>query len=181
MSETPLPGVQVLERQPIADARGWLERMFDADELRPIVGDRSVVAVNRTLTSASGTVRGMHFQVPPSAEAKVVSCLRGEVFDVAVDVRRASPTFLRWHAERLTADNRRSLFIPEGVAHGFQALTDDAELLYLHTASHDPAAERGIHPLDPRIGIEWPMAVENLSARDAGHPLLDDRFEGIEP
>jgi len=179
IGETTLAGVYLLERRPRSDERGWLERMYCADELVGVVGLRVIVQVNRTLTRRKATVRGMHFQIKPSAEAKIVSCLRGAIFDVAVDVRRASPTFLRWHAEVLTADNRRSLFIPEGFAHGFQAVDHDSEILYFSTAAYDPPAERGIHPLDPRVAIAWPMAVAHLSARDASHPPLGPEFDGI--
>jgi dTDP-4-dehydrorhamnose 3,5-epimerase len=121
----------------------------------------------------------MHFQVQPSAEAKLVSCVRGAVFDVAVDVRRRSPTFLRWHGEMLTEENRRSLFIPEGFAHGFQTTVNDCELLYFHTATYDATAERGVNPLDPRVAIAWPLAIGHLSERDRSQPLIDSEFDGI--
>lgn len=179
VSETSLSGVLDLRRRPRADERGWFERMYGAEDLAGVLGARSIVAVNRTLTRARATVRGMHYQVGPSAEAKIVSCLRGAIFDVAVDLRRDSPTFLRWHGEVLTAENSRSLFIPEGFAHGFQAVADDCEVLYFHTAAHDPEAERGIHPLDPRVAIAWPLRVEHLSERDASHPALAADFDGI--
>ncbi len=122
----------------------------------------------------------MHYQVRPSAEAKIVSCLRGAIFDVAIDVRRESPTFLQWHAETLSAANRQTMFVPEGFAHGFQAMEDDSEILYVTTAAYDPDNERGIHPLDPRVAISWPLGVANLSARDASHPYLGPEFTGIE-
>src|SRR5258706_1647533 len=121
-------GAVVLTRKPRSDERGFLERIYDVDELTDVVGARHLLQINRTLTRMRGTVRGMHFQRPPHAELKVVSCLRGAVFDVAVDLRKGSPTFLESHAELLSADNHRSLVIPEGFAHGFQALTDDVEL-----------------------------------------------------
>ncbi len=108
-----------------------------------------------------------------------MSCLRGRVFDVAVDLRRSSPTFLNWHAEILSADNHRTLFIPEGFAHGFQALEDDCEMLYFHTAAHMREAEGGVHPLDPRLAIAWPLPPCGLSPRDGGFPMLDDRFSGV--
>lgn len=176
---TALPGVHLVQRKALTDERGWLERMFDSGELAGVVGTRSIVQVNRTVTRIATTVRGMHFQIQPSAEAKIVSCLRGEVFDVAVDVRRDSPTFLQWHAEVLSGENRRSLFIPEGFAHGFQSLVDDCELLYFHTAVYDPAAERGLHPLDPRLGIAWPLTIEHLSERDASFPPIGPEFGGM--
>jgi dTDP-4-dehydrorhamnose 3,5-epimerase len=179
IGETTLRGVYLLQREPQADERGWLERMYSTSDLAGMLGSRLIAQVNRTLTRAKGTVRGMHYQVPPSAEAKIVSCLRGAIFDVAVDLRRDSPTFLRWHAETLSAENRRSLFIPEGFAHGLQALSDDCELLYLHTAAYDPAAERGVHPQDPRVAIAWPLSIKHLSERDASHPPLAPDFDGI--
>jgi dTDP-4-dehydrorhamnose 3,5-epimerase len=179
VSETSHSGLLVLRRKPRADERGWFERMYGAEELAAVVGPRSIVAVNRTLTRARATVRGMHYQVGPSAEAKIVSCLRGAIFDVAVDLRRDSPTFLRWHGEVLTAENSRSLFIPEGFAHGFQAVADDCEVLYFHTAAHDPGAELGVHPLEPRVAIAWPLPVEHLSERDASHQPLAAEFDGI--
>ena len=179
VNESSLEGLVILQRRPRADERGWFERMYGADDLGEVIGPRSIVAVNRTLTRARATVRGMHYQVPPSAEAKVVSCLRGAIFDVAVDLRRDSPTFLRWHGEMLTAENSRSLFIPEGFAHGFQAVADDCEVLYFHTAPYDPGAERGVHPLDPRVAIAWPLPVEHLSQRDASHVALAPDFDGV--
>lgn len=179
ISETSLAGVYVFERKPLVDERGWLERMYASEDLAEVLGSRSIEHVNRTFTRAKATVRGMHYQVPPSAEAKIVSCLRGAVFDVAVDIRRDSPTFVQWHAETLDAENRRSLFIPEGFAHGFQALSEDCELLYFHTAPYDPEAERGIHPQEPMLAIAWPLAVEHLSERDHSHPLLAADFDGI--
>jgi dTDP-4-dehydrorhamnose 3,5-epimerase len=180
VSEAELPGVYVLQRKPHADERGWFERMYCAEDLADVLGSRSVVQVNRSNTRTKATVRGLHYQVPPSAEGKVVSCLRGAIFDVAVDVRRGSRTFLHWHAELLSAENRRSLFVPEGFAHGFQAVEDDCEVLYFATAAYDPAAERGVHPLDPRVAIAWPLAIEQLSERDASHPALAPEFDGID-
>lgn len=178
--DTPLPGgVYLLQRRPLADERGAFERMYCSTDLAEVFGSRSVVQANRTVTLAKGTVRGMHYQIQPSAEAKLVSCLRGGIFDVAVDLRRGSPTFLQWHAEILDADNHRSLFIPEGFAHGFQAVADDCEVLYFTTAAYDPATERGVHPRDPRVGIEWPLPIGLLSERDSSTAALGPEFEGI--
>ena len=179
VSEMDLAGVYLLQRKPQTDERGWFERMYCAADLAGVLGSRSIVQVNRSLTRLKATVRGLHYQVRPFAEAKVVSCLRGAIFDVAVDIRRNSPTFLQWHAELLTAENGRSLFVPEGVAHGFQAVEADCEVLYFATAAYDPTAERGLHPLDPRVAIAWPLPVEQLSERDASHPEVAPDFEGI--
>jgi dTDP-4-dehydrorhamnose 3,5-epimerase len=171
---TRLAGLHVLERHPHRDSRGYLERLFCEQDLQAVFGgDRRIVQINRTLTRLPGTVRGLHFQRPPHAETKVVTCLRGEVFDVAVDVRPSSPTFLQWHAEVLSETNGRSLLIPEGFAHGFQTGDSDCELLYFHSAAWCAAAECGLNPIDPRIAIAWPRPVSEMSDRDRGHPLLD--------
>lgn len=173
---TELHGLAVLQRKPLGDARGYLERMYCFDELAGLLGERRIAQINHTFTAARGTVRGMHFQHPPHAETKLVSCLRGEVFDVAVDLRHTSPTFLRWHAEILSPDNHRTLLIPEGFAHGFQTLTNDCEMLYLHTHAYQAAAEGGLRADDPALAIGWPLPVVGLSPRDSAHPLLDAGF-----
>ncbi len=177
--DTPLAGLKLVERQRLGDARGFLSRLYCRDELAAAGFGRPVVQINQTLTQQPGTVRGMHFQHPPHAEDKYVSVLRGEVLDVAVDLRRGSPTLLRWHGETLSADNGRSLFIPAGFAHGFQTLSEDCELLYLHTQAYAPGAEGGLDPLDPRLGIAWPRPVTEMSARDRAHARLDADFTGI--
>jgi dTDP-4-dehydrorhamnose 3,5-epimerase len=174
-----IAGVRTLERRPRTDARGSFERLFCAIELGEAWGSAPIVQINRSSTARRGTVRGMHFQHPPYQETKIVSCLRGAVFDVAVDVRAGSPTFLQWHAEILSADNHRSLLVPRGCAHGFQTLADDCELLYLHDAPFRSDSEGGIHPLDARVGIAWPEAVRDLSERDSKHPPLTEAFRGV--
>ena len=121
----------------------------------------------------------MHFQYAPHAEMKFVACLRGAVFDVAVDLRSGSSTFLHWYTTILNAYNQKSLLIPEGFAHGFQALTDDCELLYLHTAAHASEAEDGLHPQDPRLAIIWPLPITEMSVRDVSHPNITHDFQGI--
>ena len=179
LNATPLAGLNVMLRKPLGDARGFLERLFCAGDLAPLLRGRTIVQINRTLTERSGTVRGLHFQHPPHAEMKFVSCLRGEVFDVAVDVRENSPTFLHWHAEILSAGNHRSLVIPEGFAHGFQTLTDQCEMLYFHTAAYQPEAEDALNARDPLLAIRWPEPISEMSARDAAHPQLSGDFKGL--
>lgn len=181
IQNTPLSGLRILQRKPIGDSRGYLERLFCAEELQTISPGKPIAQINLTLTASCGTVRGMHFQRPPHAETKFVSCLRGEVFDVAVDLRHNSPTFLRCHAELLSADNHKTLVIPEGFAHGFQALTNDCEMLYFHTAPYQPGVEEGLNVQDPRLAIQWPLPVVELSPRDAAHPLLSYDFTGVTP
>jgi dTDP-4-dehydrorhamnose 3,5-epimerase len=179
IEKTPIDGLHIVQRKPIGDERGYLQRMFCSDELKSIMGRRHIVQINYTLTAKAGAVRGMHFQHPPHAEMKLVSCLRGKVFDVAVDLRKDSPTFLQWHAEVLTDANHKTLVIPEGFAHGFQTLTDDCELLYLHTAAYAPDAEAGLNALDPRLAIAWPKPIEERSARDQQHAMLTSEFSGL--
>lgn len=176
---TPIAGLMVVQRRTIEDHRGFFSRFFCAEEFRDAGLMKPIVQINHTLTREKGAVRGLHFQYPPHAESKMVSCLKGEIFDVAVDLRRGSPTFLSWQGEILSARNRRSLLIPEGFAHGFQTLTEDCELVYLHTASYHPEAEGALHVADPRLAINWPLAITDLSGRDSSHPFVDSDFRGI--
>ena len=176
---TPLAGLIVVEREPIADERGRLERLFCADEFATQKIQLPVLQTNRTVTTRKATVRGMHFQYPPHAETKLVCCLMGKVFDVAIDLRRSSPTFLRWHGEELSANNNKSLLIPAGFAHGLQTLEDECELLYFHSAAYAADAEGGIHPSDPKIGVAWPLPIGEMSVRDRGHPALTSDFTGL--
>lgn len=175
-----LPGLMRIQRKQMGDARGHLSRLFCAEELEPFGWSGPVAQVNQTVTRLRGTVRGMHFQRAPWSETKLVHCLRGEVWDVAVDLRRDSPTFLSWHAERLGAENQHALLIPRGFAHGFQTLSDEAEMLYIHSAAYVPQAEGGLRPDDPKLGITWPLPIAAISARDQSHPTLSSGFEGFE-
>jgi dTDP-4-dehydrorhamnose 3,5-epimerase len=176
---TSLAGLVVVQRSRIEDTRGFLSRLYSADAFAEAGVGKPIAQINQTLTRRRGAVRGMHFQWPPHAEAKLVTCVQGEVFDVAVDLRRHSPTFLRWHGETLSKSNQRSLLIPEGFAHGFQTLTGDCELLYLHTAPYAATAEGGISATEPRVSIAWPLDVAEMSDRDRGHPALPAAFDGI--
>lgn len=177
--DTPLDGLKRIQRHPLGDARGFLSRLFCAEELAAAGWHKPIAQINHTFTAARGTVRGLHYQLPPHAEMKLVSCLRGTVWDVAVDLRAGSPTYLQWHAEILSADNHVALLIPEGFAHGFQTHSDDVEMLYCHSSFYAPAAEAGLNPQDPRIAVAWPLPVHGLSPRDAGHPMIDTQFEGV--
>ena len=179
LEQTPIAGLQIIQRKPMGDERGYLERLFCAGDLEPLIGDRNIVQINHTLTVQTGVVRGMHYQNPPYAEMKLVSCLKGEVYDVAVDLRKNSPTFLKWHAAILSEENHRSFAIPEGFAHGFQTLTDHCELIYLHTAAYAPEAEAGLDALDPLVGIEWPLPITERSVRDQAHRKINVEFLGL--
>ncbi|MDM7947594.1 MAG: dTDP-4-dehydrorhamnose 3,5-epimerase [Oceanibaculum nanhaiense] len=177
--DLPLAGLKLVERQRLGDHRGFLARLFCAEELAEAGWLSPIAQINHTMTAHKGTVRGLHFQHPPQAERKLVSCIRGEVWDVAVDLRADSPSFLAWHAERLSAENGRALLIPEGFAHGFQALTDEAELLYCHSAAYAPGAEAGLNPVDPVLAIAWPLEIAEMSERDRAHPLIGTGFVGV--
>lgn len=177
--DTPLADLKVVHSLPHRDARGAFVRLFCADELRPLCGHRQIAQINHSTTSHSGAVRGMHFQYPPHAEMKMVRCLRGRVWDVAVDLRAGSPTFLQWHAQELAQDDAQMFVIPEGFAHGFQVLEPESELLYLHTAFYHPPSEGGLRYDDPRLAIVWPFPPQDLSPRDLSHPLLGADFSGI--
>lgn len=179
MRATRIAGVVVAETDCIEDDRGAFTRLFCEQDLAGAIGTHHIAQINHSRTAAPGSVRGMHYQAAPHAEMKLVRCLRGRVWDVAVDLRAGSPTFLQWHAEELTPDNARLLIVPEGCAHGFQVLAPDSELLYLHTAAYCASAEGGVHCLDPGLAIAWPLPVTGLSARDASHPAIDAAFKGL--
>jgi dTDP-4-dehydrorhamnose 3,5-epimerase len=179
VTELTLVGLKIVERQRLGDTRGFLSRLFCAEELRAAGWNQPVVQINHTYTAHCGTVRGMHFQYPPHAETKLISCIRGEVWDVAIDLRAGSRTFLQWHAEHLSAANGRALLIPDGFAHGFQALSDDVELVYCHSAAYNAEAEAGLNPTDPKLTITWPLQITELSPRDARHPMLNEQFAGV--
>jgi dTDP-4-dehydrorhamnose 3,5-epimerase len=177
---TRLAGALVVEGARRSDARGWFERLFCEEQLSKILQGRRIVQVNQSNTATAGAARGLHFQHRPHAEMKLVRCLRGRAWDVAVDLRAGSATFLSWHAEELSPESGKMFVIPEGFAHGFQALERDTELLYLHTAGYAPAAEAGLHCQDPALGIDWPLPVQELSERDRSHRLIDRDFKGVE-
>ncbi len=177
--DTSIADLKTVERQRVGDTRGFLSRLFCAEELRAAGWNQPIVQINHTYTARCGTLRGMHFQFPPHAEMKLVNCIRGEAWDVAVDMRAGSKSFLHWHAERLSADNGRALLIPKGFAHGFQSLSDDVELLYCHSAAYNAEAEAGLNPTDPKLAITWPLQITELSSRDAQRPMLNEQFAGV--
>ncbi len=177
--QTLLSGLMVVQRKVIEDHRGFLSRFYCAEEFAEAGFIKPIVQINHTLTRKKGAVRGLHFQHPPYAETKLVSCLKGEVLDVAVDLRDGSPTFLQWHGEILSASNRKSLLIPEGYAHGFQALTEDCELIYLHTTAYHSDAEGALNVADPRLCLTWLLPIDDLSDRDRNHALIDQNYQGL--
>jgi dTDP-4-dehydrorhamnose 3,5-epimerase len=177
--QTPIEGLVAIDSERQNDERGFFSRLYCQEKLREIVGTRQIVQINQSSTRTVGAARGLHYQQQSHAEMKFVRCLKGKVWDVTVDLRAGSPTFLKWHAEELSARNARMMVIPEGCAHGFQVLEEDSELLYLHTAHYVSSAEGGIRPTDPSLSISWPLAVQDLSDRDRNHPLLTSDFTGL--
>jgi dTDP-4-dehydrorhamnose 3,5-epimerase len=176
---TPLPlaGAFRIDLEAREDERGFFARLFCETEFAAHGLNTRWVQMNTSLSRRPGTVRGLHFQRPPSAEVKLVKCVSGAIFDVVVDLRAGSPTFGQWHGEELSAANRAMMYVPEGFAHGFQTLAEDCELIYMHSRAYSAADEGGARPDDPALAIHWPRAVEGLSERDAGHPALTE----IEP
>jgi dTDP-4-dehydrorhamnose 3,5-epimerase len=177
--ETPLAGLFEVTTEAIGDARGSFVRTFCDEEFAPVRAGLQWTQVNISRTSGAGTIRGLHFQRTPHAEVKLIRCIRGKVFDVAVDVRIGSPTYLRWHAVELAEDNDRMLFIPEGFAHGFQTLSDEAHLLYMHTASWEPGFEGQLRFDDAIVAIAWPRPITRVSDRDLAAPIVDASFAGV--
>jgi dTDP-4-dehydrorhamnose 3,5-epimerase len=156
-AQTPLQGVWVIELDLLGDERGWFARTFDAEEFESRGLNPAVVQCNASFNARRDTLRGMHYQADPYGESKLVRCMRGAIFDVAVDLRNDRSTFRAWHGVELSAGNRRALYIPAGLAHGFQTLTDDSEVLYQMGVRYVPEASRGVRWDDPAFGIEWPQ------------------------
>jgi len=178
-SDTPLAGAYVIGLEPFSDERGWFARYYCKNEFQQIGHTKDWVQLNQSVSYVTGTLRGMHFQHPPFREAKLVRCVAGAIYDVIVDIREGSPTFLQWFGAELSGRNNKMLYIPEGFAHGFQTLEDNTTLLYHHTEFYKPGAEGGLRYDDPALSIQWPLPVSVISGRDAGHPFIDKNFKGI--
>ena len=176
---TPLRDLYEVNVSSLDDLRGRFTRLFCEKELSAIRPRLHFTQINLSDTKQKGTVRGLHFQNAPAAEAKLIRCLRGRVFDVAIDIRKGSPTFLQWHALELNESNNVAIFIPEGFAHGFQSLSDDVQLLYMHTAAWSQQHESGLRHDDPKIAIHWPLAVSGISDRDTSFSFVQDDFAGV--
>lgn len=169
---TPLAGAYVVEMNRIEDDRGFFARSFCREEFIQQGLNPEVSQCNVSFNSRRGTLRGMHFQSDPHAEDKLVRCTQGAIWDVIVDLRADSPAYRKWFGVELTAASRRALYVPKGFAHGFQTLTDDAEVLYMMSESYHPESARGVRWDDPAFGIEWPIAGPVLSDRDRSYPLF---------
>jgi dTDP-4-dehydrorhamnose 3,5-epimerase len=177
--ETKLKGSFIIEVNPFMDERGWLSRTYCKNEFEKINHHTEWVQLNHSFTQHKGTVRGMHYQLPPFGEIKMVKCIAGAVFDVIVDLRKKSCTFLQWFGAELSGQNKKMMYIPQGFAHGFQSLTENCELLYHHTEFYQPSVEAGIKYNDPKVNIKWPLMVTNISERDTAHTYIDANFKGI--
>jgi dTDP-4-dehydrorhamnose 3,5-epimerase len=169
---TPCAGLTIVELNPITDARGFFSRAWCAKEFTDAGLSNQLSQANISFNVARGTVRGLHYQIAPHAEAKLVRCIQGAIFDVAVDLRPESLTYRKWFGIELSAQNRKALYIPEGFAHGYQTLTDNAELFYQVSTAYHAASERGVRFDDPAIGIQWPLAAQCLSPKDLSYVQL---------
>jgi dTDP-4-dehydrorhamnose 3,5-epimerase len=176
---TPIRDAFEIRLSPFDDERGVFSRIFCQEELQQAGHQKNIVQINHSLNHSKGTIRGMHFQYPPFAETKIIRCLKGKIYDVMVDIRQHSDTFLKWHAVELSAVKYNMVYIPEGCAHGYQALEDDSELLYLHTEFYHRENEGALRFNDPIVGIQWPLPPVHVSDKDKNYPLLDESFSGI--
>ena len=181
LNKIEIPGVRIIEFPIIQDQRGVFTRLFCQETLSKDLGTKNISQINYTFTKKRGVVRGLHYQIPPYSEIKIVRCLKGSIFDVVLDLRKDSKTFLQWYGINLSEKNKRSLLIPMGCAHGFQTLQKNCELIYLHTQSYSKKNERAVRFDDPLINIEWPLEISETSERDANHTFLTKKFKGITP
>lgn len=177
-TELNLQGSYIIEPNTYEDHRGSFSRIFCKKELTGIF-DGNIAQINHSITSQKGAIRGLHFQHSPNNEIKVVKCIKGSVFDVIVDIRENSATFLRWFGTILSAENMKMMYIPKGFAHGFQTLENDSQLLYLHSELYTPNNEGALNILDPILGIDWPLPITDISDKDNTHPMIQSNFKGL--
>jgi dTDP-4-dehydrorhamnose 3,5-epimerase len=174
-----LQGAFTIDVQPFQDNRGFFTRTFCEREFAEHGLVQHFVQANHSGTHGKGVIRGMHFQHAPHCEVKLVKCVQGGIFDVIVDVRKGSPTFLQWFGAELTAENKRMMYVPAGFAHGFQSLTEYSEITYMVSAFYNKESEGGVKFDDPKVNIEWPLPVALVSDKDMKIPLIDASFEGV--
>ena len=177
--ETPLKGAYIIELEPYRDSRGLFARTFCKNEFKKIGHNKEFVQFNHSVTLNKGTIRGMHYQAPPSSEIKLIRCVKGSVYDVMIDIRADSSTFLNYYSVELNESNMKMIYIPEGFAHGFQTLEHDTQLIYHHTQFYTPEDERGIRFNDPLLEINWPLEPVNMTEKDMNYPIIDNKFKGI--
>lgn len=176
---TPLADAYIIKPNILSDSRGWFSRLYCKDEYLEIGSSVNWVQFNNSFTYEKGSVRGMHFQLEPFVETKLVRCISGSIYDVIIDLRAGSTTFLQWFGAELSSDNRIMMYIPKGFAHGFQTLTDNCELFYAHSAFYKPGFEGALKYDDPTVNISWPLPVTEISVKDSRHPFLTKEFKGL--
>ncbi len=175
-----LNGIKLIETKPVNDDRGFFQRLVCFDEFKEIGLNKNIVNINNSFTKNAGAIRGLHYQIQPFSETKIVKCIKGSIYDVAVDIRKNSPTFLKYFATELTEKNNRMLFIPEGFAHGFQSLTNDTEIIYFVTNYYSKKHDSGLNPFDTRINITWALECTDISEKDRNAKFIDNNFIGID-
>lgn len=176
---TSIEGLYLIDRIKRGDARGFFERIFCIETARELGWSQGIAQINHSFTAQCGVVRGLHYQLPPYAESKLVSCFKGGVWDVVVDLRQGSPSFLQHFAIELSEQNGRSLLIPPGCAHGFQTLTENVDMFYCHSAAYAPQSEAGLNVSDPKLQLNWPLSITQRSERDLAFTFLTEDFEGV--
>ena len=173
---TGLEGAYVIELEKREDDRGFFARAFCVNEFKAAGLDSAIVQINNSLSVHKGTLRGMHYQLAPKAEVKIVRCIRGSLYDVIVDLRKDSPTYLKSFGAELSAENRKTMYVPKGFAHGFITLEDNTEAFYLVTEFYAPDRERGIKYNDPSLNIKWPITPTVVSDKDLKHPDFNEEY-----
>jgi dTDP-4-dehydrorhamnose 3,5-epimerase len=174
--ETPLKGAYIIELDKRGDDRGFFARVFCKNEYNELNLDNGIVQINNSLSKDKGTLRGLHYQLPPKAETKIVRCIRGAIFDVIVDLRKSSETFGKWFGEELNEENRKMMYVPKGFAHAILTLQENTEIFYLVTEFYSPENERGIRWNDPYFSIEWPIQPVIISDKDSKHPDFKEDY-----
>jgi dTDP-4-dehydrorhamnose 3,5-epimerase len=175
----PLAGAFTIDVEPFTDNRGFFTRTFCEKEFAQHQLVQHFVQSNHSGTNGKGVIRGMHFQHAPHCEVKLVKCVQGSIYDVIVDVRKDSPTFLQWYGAELSAENKRMMYVPAGFAHGFQSLSDYSEIVYMVSNFYNKESEGGVRYDDPAVNIQWPLEVTLLSDKDKAIPLIDEQFKAV--
>jgi dTDP-4-dehydrorhamnose 3,5-epimerase len=178
--DEPISGLKLIETKPIIDDRGFFQRLLCTKDLEEIGLEKEIVNVNHSKTKEIGAIRGMHFQYHPASEVKIVKCIKGSIFDVAIDIRKDSHTFLQYFGVKLSDSNNKMLYIPEGFAHGFQSLSEDTEIIYFVTSYYSSKLESGLNPFDNKINIDWPLKCKKISEKDKNAILINNEFIGVQ-
>ena len=179
LNKSILSGLFIIKPTPFEDHRGFFARTYCKKEFLSIGFNKEFVQFNHSFNLLKGTVRGLHFQKPPYAETKYIRCVQGSIYDVVVDIRKDSPTYLKYFGIELSAENMVGLLVPEGFAHGFQTLEDNTTVIYHSTAFYSPTAEGGLKFNDSILNISWKLPPVNISEKDLNHPLIDESFTGL--